>query len=280
MVMVTIKGKEFYLDSFLKQKLDNLKRIVFQKNWDGLIIIDGLERIGKSTLGLTCAWYLSDGNFTVFNIGKDTADIVNKIEIINDKSIILVDESSLVFNSKDAMRKEQKKLIKILNVCGQKNLIFILILPSIFDLNKSIAIRRSKFLLHCYADNELRRGRFAYFGEDAKKVLYAHGKKNYDSYEYPKRSINELGKFTDFNPLGQEYLDTKRETLYKALHEDDRVVSLKVKMERMTDVVKNIEAYKFPFKFTQEQKSQMLGITRKTYYNYLKLVQNGGVSVE
>jgi len=270
MVMININDKEFYLDDFLRQKLDNLKDIVYKKNWDGVFIIDGIERVGKSTLGITCAYYLSDGNFSIDNVCADGDEAVRKIETLPDKSVLLIDEGSLVFNSKDIMKKEQKKLIKILNVVGQKNMIFIIILPSIFDLNKSIAIRRSKFLLHCYTDKELLRGRFAYFGEDAKKVLYAVGKKNYDSYEYPKRSLNEIGRYTDFNPLGNEYLEAKKRSLYSALHEDDKTPAQKIKGDKMREIILNVEQYKFPFRFTQEQKADMLGITRKTYWTYLK----------
>ena len=276
LVMVMVNKKEFYMEDFLKQKLDRLKEIVYKKNWDGVFIIDGNERVGKSTLGICCAYYLSNRKFSVKNICVDTNDAVKKIETSPDKSVLLVDEGSLIFNSKDAMRKEQKKLIKILNVVGQKNMIFIIVLPSIFDLNKSIAIRRSKFLLHCYTDNKLQRGRFVYFGEDAKKVLYSVGKKNYDSYQYPKRHTNELGRFTNFNPLGQEYLDAKRKTLYSALHEDERTTHSKIKTEKMTTIIRNIEAYSFPFRFTQEMKAKMLGITRQTYHVYKKLLSKEG----
>ena len=108
MVIVKVKDKEFYLDDFLKQKLDNLKDIVYKKNWDGVFIVDGLERVGKSTLGITCAYYLSDGNFSVKNICINSDDAIKKIENSPDKSVLLVDEGSLVFNSRDSMRREQK----------------------------------------------------------------------------------------------------------------------------------------------------------------------------
>ena len=268
--MVNINGKEFYLDEFLKQKLDTLREIVFKKNWDGVILIDGMERVGKSTLGITVAYYLSDGNFSVKNICADSDDAIKKIESFPDKSVLLIDEGSLVFNSKDAMKKEQKKLIKILNVVGQKNMIFIIILPSIFDLNKSIAIRRSKFLLHCYTDASLNRGRFAYFGEDAKKILYVKGKENYDSYQYPKRSLNELGRYMDFNPLGEEYLETKRKSLSSALHEDDRpprVVAKDIIIQTFQRVYDHFQKNK---KISVKDLSDAFGFTERTGFSYLK----------
>jgi len=271
MTLVKVKEHEFYLDEFLKRRLDTLKHIVQKKNWDGIILIDGLERVGKSTLGISIGYYLSEGNFTVKNICTDNEDAVKKIESSPDKSVLLVDEGSLVFNSKDAMKKEQKKLMKIINVVGQKNMIFIIVLPSFFDLNKQIAIRRSKFLIHCYTDNTLQRGRFAYFGEDAKRILYSVGKKNYDSYQYPKRSRNDLGRFTDFNPLGQEYIDTKKKSLFSALHDEDRKAHLKLNEQIYSKIITNVEGYNFPFLFTHEMKAKMLGISRKTYYKYRKL---------
>lgn len=271
MTIVKIKDKEFYLDEFLRRRLDNLKTIVFKKNWDGVFIVDGLERVGKSTLGITLAYYLSDGNFTVKNICADSKDATKKIESFPDKSVLLIDEGSLVFNSRDAMKKEQKQLIKILNVVGQKNMIFIIVLPCFFDLNRSIAIRRSKFLLHCYTDTTLQRGRFAYFGEDAKKILYTLGKKNFDSYQKPKRSRNELGRYTNFNPLGDEYLETKKKSLYSALHEDYRKERNKVS-EVWKQIIKNVDEYKPEFKFNQRMKCEMLKIHKTTYQKYTKLI--------
>jgi len=276
MTKVKIKEHEFYLDEFLKRRLDTLKQIVYKKNWDGVILIDGLERVGKSTLGITIGYYLADGNFTVDNICADNEDAVKKIESFPDKSVLLVDEGSLVFNSRDAMKKEQKKLMKILNVVGQKNMIFIIVLPSFFDLNKQIAIRRSKFLLHCYTDNSLSRGRFTYFGEDAKKKLYSVGKKNFDSYQYPKRSINEIGRFTDFNPFGEEYLATKRKSLFSALHEDEVRTKIQVHEKVYTKIIEAMEQSPYSKGLNQVKKAELLGINEKTYGKYRRLLIQGG----
>ena len=267
MVMVKVKDKEFYLDGHLKKRLDNVKHIVRNKNFDCVFIVDGLERVGKSTLAITCAYYLSDGKFSIKNIAVDSADAVRKIESLPNKSVLLVDEGSLVFNSRDSMTKEQKKLIKIMNVVGQKNMIFIIVLPSIFDLNKSIAVRRSKFLLHCYTDPSLNRGRFGYFGESQKKMLYGVGKKNYDSYQFPKLSSGDLGRYSDFNPLGKEYLEAKKKSLYSSLHDDDKV---DVRKEITYRFILSLESYKFPFKVTQEMKANMIGLERTNYNKLLK----------
>lgn len=199
----------------LREKLDNVKKIVKRK-WDAVFLIDGNERIGKSTLGMQVAWYLSDTTLTIDNFAVGMSDAAEKIEKLPDHSILFVDEGSLVFNSKDSMTREAKKLQKVLDVVGQKNMIFIIILPSFFDLNKNIATRRSKFLLHVYTDSTLARGRFCYFSPNKKRLLYALGKKNYGSYSKPK--ADWLGDFNDFQlPFDEEYKELKKKSLAEAL---------------------------------------------------------------
>lgn len=208
--------KTINLHSKLRVKLDNIKKIIKRK-WDAVFLIDGHERIGKSTLGMTAAWYLSDAKLTIDNFASGMTDAAEKVEKLPDKSILFVDEGSLVFNSKDSMTREAKKLQKVLDVVGQKNMIFIIVLPSFFDLNKNIATRRSKFLLHVYTGNDMKRGRFTYFGPNKKRLLYALGKKNYGSYSKPRSDW--LGGFDDFQlPFDDEYKELKKKSLNEALN--------------------------------------------------------------
>ncbi len=165
---------------------------------------------------MTAAWYLSDAKLTIDNFAVGMSDAADKIDKLPDKSILFVDEGSLVFNSKDSMTREAKKLQKILDVVGQKNMIFIIVLPSFFDLNKSIATRRSKFLLHVYTGNDMKRGRFTYYGENKKRLLYMVGKKNFGSYNKPKSDW--LGNFDDFQlPFDEEYKKLKKKSLKESL---------------------------------------------------------------
>ncbi len=65
-----------------------------------------------------------------------------------------------------------------------------------FDLNKTIAVRRSLFLCHVYPTAEYDRGQYAFWGERRKKMLYKHGKQNYDSYAFPDAEF--VGSYLDF----------------------------------------------------------------------------------
>lgn len=207
-----VGSSSFWIDRALLNKLKSLKKIQ-SKNWDGVIVVDGKERSGKSILGMVMGWYLSNTKLGINNFARGLDDAAKKIANLPDKSVLILDEGSTVFSSKDSMSSSQKKLIKIMDVVGQKNLIFIICLPCFFDLNKTIAVRRSLFLCHVYPDSNYNRGRYAFWGENGKKILYTQGKKNHDSYAFPSASF--VGMYPNFEPpFLQDYLDkVKKESL-------------------------------------------------------------------
>jgi len=262
--LIKLNGKECYIDGFLLQKLENIEKII-KKNWDCVFLIDGMERSGKSTLGLTCAWYLAKGKLTYNNIASDADDAVMKCEKLPDRSILVIDEGSLVFSSKETMSAEQKKLIKIMNVIGQKNMIFIIILPSFFDLNKFIAVSRSRFLLHIYPGKTLSRGKFCYFGEQKKKILYEFGKKHFNSYKFPR--ANFVGQFWDFFPLEnlEEYKKIKQKSLFDAFHKKDLKVK-DIKKDLFLEIIKRND--KEPKIISDKLLKKVLGLSNGTFYRY------------
>lgn len=199
----------------LWEKVQNILYLK-KKGYDSPIIIDGKRRTGKSTLEKTIA-YLIDPNITIKNFVAGLEDAPEAIEMANDDSVLCFDESSLNFASKDAMKKAQNQLLKIIDVVGQKRLTIIFVLPSFFELNRSIAVTHSLFLIHVYTDEKLNRGRFAYFGTQNKKKLYEIGKKNFGSYAKPKSDWT--GTFRNFElPFEDEYINLKKESLRQALN--------------------------------------------------------------
>jgi len=213
------EGNPFSLNVLLKQRLDRLTKLVADK-WDGMFIIDGRERSGKSNLAFSCAWYLTRGKMTINNISSGLNDCARKIEALPDRSVLVLDEGSTMFSSKDSTGRQQKQLIKIMDVVGQKNMIFIICLPCFFDLNKTIAVRRSLFLLHVRAKelvDSWKREPFYYYDEKAKGILYREGKKKFDSYRYPQPSFD--GKYYVFKPpFWREYEEvTKKASLKEVL---------------------------------------------------------------
>lgn len=264
-----------YIDGFLKKKLDNIRTLI-ARNWDALVIIDGKEGSGKSTLGQTIGYYLTDTELTVNNFCAGANDAIEKLRDMPDKSLLIIDEGSLLFSSREALRAEQIQIIKILNVIRQKNMILIIIAPSFFDLNKYISVHRSRFLLHVYTGSDLKRGRVAYFGEKKKAKLYEIGKKNFNSYNKPKADF--ICSFTDFNPLGHEYDAVKKKSLMESLTTEKKVKPEDVKKELLTKIILNNE--KVGFKLTQKQLSELFGVSDRTIQRYKAPVTSVTVSAD
>lgn len=264
-----VEKSNFWIDKALLDKLNNLKKIQ-AKQWDGVFLVDGPERSGKSVLAMLCGWYLSDCKLSINNFALGLHDAASKIASLPNGSVLIMDEGSTIFSSKKSSDRMQKNLIEILDVVGQKNLFFIIVLPCFFDLNKTIAARRSKFLLHVYPDEEYNRGRYAFWGEKVKSKLYIFGKKNFDSYAFPRAEF--LGQYFEFHaPFYEEYLSkVKGETLKKVLANaitgkvtarnlHGREVELACKLQ---DKVEGITAKKI---------AEIFGVTAQTAYTWTEV---------
>jgi hypothetical protein len=262
---IELNGKKFKLHERLKNKLDNIK-MVQKKGWDAAVLIDGIEGSGKSTLGLTCAYYLSDGKFELKDICTGSNDAIAKLDQVKEGGVLLIDEGSLLFSSSDAMRREQKQLIMILNVIRQKRIALIIVSPSFFRLNRYIAIDRTRFLIHVYTKEDLKRGRFTYFGQKKKNKLYELGKRNFNSYAKPRANWN--GTFADFNPFGEEYAKVKKQSLREALNPEKKALEPKkiqqlAKIKMIQTITPNL-----PIK-NKSELAKAMEIDRSSFYKYL-----------
>lgn len=203
-----------HLDDFLREKLDNVKKLQ-KKNWDALFIICGTEGSGKSTLGFICGQYLTGMKLTLDNVANGTDDALEKLQRLPDGSILIIDEAELLFSSRETMTKEQRQLTKVLMIIRQKRMVLILISPVFFDLSKYISVDRSRFLIRTFTDNALNRGKFAYWGTKRKLKLYHEGKKNHGQYLKPRP--NFYGVFSNYKlPFDDEYQKVKLATLLLA----------------------------------------------------------------
>ena len=262
---IELNGKKFKLHERLKNKLDNIK-MVQKKGWDAAVLIDGIEGSGKSTLGLTCAYYLSDGKFELKDICTGSNDAIAKLDQVKEGGVLLIDEGSLLFSSTDSMRREQKQLIMILNVIRQKRIALIIVSPSFFRLNRYIAVDRTRFLIHVYTKEDLKRGRFTYFGQKKKNKLYELGKKNFNSYAKPRANWN--GTFIDFNPFGEEYAKVKKQSLREALNPEKKALEPKkiqqlAKIKMIQTITPNL-----PIK-NRSELAKAMEIDRSSFYKYL-----------
>lgn len=198
--------KEYYMDGYLKIQLDRMKELS-KNDWDFIIVLDGYERTGKSTLAQQIAKYL-DNDFQLNQIVFNGIEFEKQAKTLEHHKVLVFDEGYGDLTSKKWMNKVNHSIVKMLTEIGYKNLYLIIVLPSYYDLVKYIAMHRSRVLIHVY-DNNFERGYFAWYDKDKKKNLYIEGKKFY-SYSQKIASPNFIGRFTKHYAVDKEEYEKKK----------------------------------------------------------------------
>ncbi len=208
------KKAPYYIAKEIKAMLDKAKKQVKEKDWDRVYIIDGEEGSGKSLLGLQIGKYL-DPTLNLDRIcfnGKNFSDAISKSE---SNQCLIFDEAFNGLDSGGTMTKLNRLIVRKLMECRQKNLFIIIILPTIFLLQKYAAIFRSRCLFHVYATNRGERGYYRIYNKKNKKILYLEGKK---FYSYAKPLINNSYRYYGIYPIDEEQYRDKK---LKSLTEED-----------------------------------------------------------
>lgn len=205
MVKVTSGDMTYYIDGYLKTNLDGCKELI-KKDWDMVFVVDGEERSGKSLFARHCAKYC-DPTFNLDDVVFNPDSFDKAISNANKFKAIIYDEAYGGLNSKAVLGKVSQVLVKKMTEIGRKNLFIFIVMPCFFDMNKYIAIWRSRALFHIYHDNYIR-GRFACWSGDKKKYLYMAGKK---FYTYGKPKANFIGRFGSDFIVDKDAYDAKKE---------------------------------------------------------------------
>lgn len=177
-----------------------------------------MEGSGKTTFGGAIAKYL-DPTFPGPLINDKTPrrrcdrivfspqQFFDAVDASEPKQSILFDEAILGLMAGDAGMNIQKMLMKKLTLIRKKQLYILMVIPSIFSMRMQIAVNRSRFLIHTYSPDGIRRGYFKFYNYPTKRMLYMKG----------KRDVNQDAVEADFRGT---FVDT--ETLFYDQHEYDR----------------------------------------------------------
>lgn len=203
--------EQYYMDGYLRQGYAKAKNVV-SKDWDWVMLIDGGEGAGKSVIAQQGAHEV-DPTINLERITFTPEEF--KTAVINAKKYqaIIYDEAYTGLSSRGTMSDINKTLVSMLAEIRQKNLFVFIVMPTFFDLDRYVAIWRSRGLIHVYTDKGYGRGYFSYYNKDKKKNLYILGKKFYD---YKKPRPNFRGRFTNQYVVNEEEYRKKK---LKALSE-------------------------------------------------------------
>lgn len=207
-----VKANGIYYDGYLKSNLDLAKKVI-KNDWDMVFAVDGMEGSGKSVLAQQIAYYL-DPTLSIDRITFNPTEFKDAIVKANKFEAVIYDEAYGGLASRQAMSFVNKALVSMMAQIRQKNLFVFVVCPCFFELDKYIAVWRSRALMHVYTNDNFQRGFFSFFNSKRKKDLYMKGKKFYEYIIAP----NFRGRFTKGYVVNEEEYRSKK---LKALTETD-----------------------------------------------------------
>ena len=151
---------------------------------------------------------------------------------------IIYDEAFTGFSSRSSLGVINRVLVSLSMQMRQKNLFVIIVLPTIFLLDKYIALFRAKALIHVY-ESKGRRGYFRIYNYKLKKLLILLGQKTF-SYQNKLVRTNFRGRFYGKFALGEEKIEEDyRKRKDKALRESEKspMTSQQVKFKEQRDLM-------------------------------------------
>lgn len=205
-MIVNCGDKQFYMKENLVIALNKIKKKVLGRDADFVICVDGSEGSGKSVFSAQIGKML-DNSLSLDDICMTAEEFKKRIETAQKNKCVIFDEAYHGLSSRQSLSQINKLLVSKMMECRQKNLFIIIVLPTIFLLDRYIALFRSKVLFHIYENKE--NHYWIGFNEKKKKLLYLMGRK---TMSYTKPRIWDFkgmfrGKYTIDE---QKYRDKKR----------------------------------------------------------------------
>ena len=212
---------QYHLSEWTQKQLEKIKKLINKKDADYVMIIDGQEGSGKSTLATQVAKYV-DPTFCQERMCLTPEELMKKINLSKKGQAVVFDEAFTGLSSKRAMSQVNNVLVEMMMEMRKKNLFVIMCIPSVFYLEKYVALHRARSLLHTYTSKG-KRGQYMVYNQNKLKQLYLTGKQKM-SYSYPKIAIKE--RFPSIAPIDWGKYEERK---IEALKKKDRGTSIQKK---------------------------------------------------
>ena len=150
MKIVDKKGRVYYIDGYLLSILEIAKQRINKLGKDIVIILDGMPGSGKSTQAACIASYF-DEEFSYDQIHFSPESFEKGLLEGRDYAPEVFDEAGTGLRAKDWQNFMNKRLSIILEMIRYKHKPIIIVIPSVFSLDKDIVLQRANMLLHCFS---------------------------------------------------------------------------------------------------------------------------------
>jgi len=276
-----VTDKQYPMDSLLVRKLDLIiDRMTGDNKQDALVLVDGDEGIGKTTITAGICYYVSYKTgrpLSLKNVFFNLDDLI-KFALETKEQIIWWDEGALAGLASEWWKKNQKKFIKLLMVARKRRHFFVICIPKFFRLNEYFVVDRSITLIHVYARNNTQLGKFVYFTKNSKEKLYNDWKRrhfrNYKQhYDFVGTFPNILGEIID----EKEYDKKKDEAILSIDKEDGRPTLAQIKKGIILESVPKINRFLKENGIEPKQKyyAEWFNINKDTMSRYNKEIKGG-----
>jgi hypothetical protein len=214
---VTNSEISYHIDKKMIKFLNKIKNMISKKDKDYVMIIDGYEGSGKSTAAQQWGKFV-DPSLDLPRICMTADEFKQAIMDSKQKQCVIYDEAVTGMSSGDTITRIGRLLKSMMMQMRQKNLFVIVIIPSIFELNKYTVLSRSRNFFHIY-ESKGKMGYFVGYNRKDTKLLYLKGKKTY-TYRVKSRFIGRfLGKYVVDE---QKYRDKKEKALFSIEKEEKK----------------------------------------------------------
>jgi hypothetical protein len=224
---ITKSQISYHIDKRMIKFLDKVKYMISKKDKDYVMIIDGYEGSGKSTASQQWGKYV-DNSLDLPRICMTADEFKQAIVDAKQKQCVIYDEAVTGMTSGDSISRIGKLLKSMMMQMRQKNLFVIVIIPTIFELNKYTVLSRARSFFHIY-ESKGKMGYFVGYNKKDTKLLYLRGKKTY-TYKVRSRFIGRFyGKYVVDEA---EYRKKKEEALFSIDNDEKKEKDSMYKVQR------------------------------------------------
>ena len=247
----------FYLNDTLKTNLDIIKK-ASTLDWDFIFIVDGIEGAGKSVFTQQLAYYL-DPTLDISRICFSGEEFIEACINAKKYQAVIYDEAITGANIRQAMNDVNVDVMKMMGMIRQKNLYIFIVIPSFFDLDRYIALWRSRAVFHVFAKSYNDRGHF-YCYKDRKNFMWI----KYRKYFYYSDKLKDFrGNFTNVYCVEENAYRDKKATTLLNINNDPKEDKLKDMMKQRNEVICKMYIDK---RYTAREIAELHKITTQRIY--------------
>lgn len=266
------------LEARLIKKIDMMAKRCVQRNpkKDAVLLIEGAEGEGKTSLSVAIAYYVSEKTQREFTHRNIFFDVEKMIKFLQDTEgqIAIWDEPTLQALSRDSRSKVVANLKRMLMMCRNKRHFIIINMTYFTEFENYVVWQRPLGMIHVYSRGNTA-GRFVYVKKKNLERLWMDwkGKKQRNYYKYASKGCrgtfpDVLNDEYDNNVLSafnyRAYEDNKNNAISSIGKTEIKLNARDIQRRKLIEIIKRND--ESPNKISDKDIAKLLGISLRTIY--------------